>query len=123
MAQRLVRTLCKHCRVETELSDQDWDQLVRPWKAGKPKKIFAAAGCLECRNTGYMGRQGIYEIMPLAESLQDVIQDDCDLNGLRQQAMREGMRTLRLSGAQKVAAGLTTVEEVLRVAPPVEKYK
>lgn len=123
MAQRLVRTLCKHCRVEAELSDQDWDQLVRPWKAGKPKKIFAAAGCLECRNTGYMGRQGIYEIMPLAESLQDVIQDDCDLNGLRQQAMREGMRTLRLSGAQKVAAGLTTVEEVLRVAPPVEKYK
>lgn len=123
MAQRLVRTLCKHCRVEAELSDQDWEQLVRPWKAGKPKKIFAAAGCLECRNTGYMGRQGIYEIMPLAESLQDVIQDDCDLNGLRQQAMREGMRTLRLSGAQKVAAGLTTVEEVLRVAPPVEKYK
>jgi general secretion pathway protein E len=70
-----------------------------------------------------MGRQGIYEIMSMSEEVQRVIQDNCDLNGVRQQAMREGMRTLRLSGAQKVAAGLTTVEEIMRVAPPVEKYQ
>ncbi|MBC6904161.1 type II/IV secretion system protein [Saccharophagus sp. K07] len=123
MAQRLVRTLCKHCRVKTEVDKEDWESLVRPWKVTKPEFIYTAGGCLECRNTGYMGRQGIYEIMPLTESLQRLIHDDTDLNMLRQQAMREGMRTLRLSGAQKVAAGLTTVEEVLRVAPPVEKYQ
>jgi general secretion pathway protein E len=123
MAQRLVRTLCKHCRVKTEVDKEDWDSLVRPWKVNRPEFIYRAGGCLECRNTGYMGRQGIYEIMPLTESLQRAIHDDTDLNTLRQQAMREGMRTLRLSGAQKVAAGLTTVEEVLRVAPAVEKYQ
>lgn len=122
MAQRLVRTLCKNCRVETEIDDQDWESLVRPWKATKPPKIFSAGGCLECRNTGYLGRQGIYEIMPMTEPLQHFIHDDGDLNALRHQAMREGMRTLRLSGAQKVASGITTMEEVLRVAPPVEKY-
>ncbi len=123
MAQRLVRSLCKHCRVKTEVDKEDWESLVRPWKVSKPDFIYSAGGCLECRNTGYMGRQGIYEIMPLTESLQRQIHDDTDLNALRQHAMRDGMRTLRLSGAQKVAAGITTVEEVLRVAPPVEKYQ
>lgn len=123
MAQRLVRTLCKHCRVETNVDPHDWESLVKPWKVTTPERIYTAGGCLECRNTGYMGRQGIYEIMPLSDSLQRAISQDCDLNTLRQQAMREGMRTLRLSGAQKVATGLTTVEEVMRVAPPVERYQ
>lgn len=123
MAQRLVRALCPHCRVKTEVDKEDWESLVRPWKVNKPEFIYSAGGCLECRNTGYMGRQGIYEIMPLTESLQRQIHDDTDLNALRQHAMRDGMRTLRLSGAQKVAAGITTVEEVLRVAPAVEKYQ
>jgi general secretion pathway protein E len=122
MAQRLVRTLCPHCKQATELSSKDWDQLVRPWKVAKPSKVFEPVGCLECRNTGYYGRQGLYEILPLSDSVQNMIDDRCDLNALRQQAMREGMRTLRLSGAQKVAQGLTTIEEVLRVAPPPEKY-
>lgn len=123
MAQRLIRTLCKHCRVESEIVPQDWEALVKPWKVAIPQRIYTAGGCLECRNTGYSGRQGIYEIMPLSDGLQRIIKDDCDLNTLRQQAMREGMRTLRLSGAQKVASGITTMEEVLRVAPPVERYQ
>ena len=76
-------------------------------------------GCLECRKTGYLGRVGIYEVMPLSQELKDMISHDAELNELRKQAMKEGMRTLRLSGAQKVAAGLTTPEEVLRVAPVV----
>ena len=122
MAQRLVRTLCPHCKTPDEISQSDWDELVKPWKVAKPKKIFKAAGCLECRNTGYIGRQGIYEILRMSESLGNIIHDVTDLNELRQQAMREGMRTLRLSGAQKISKGLTTLEEVLRVAPPVQKY-
>ncbi len=122
MAQRLVRSFCPHCKKETEVSNADWDNLVRPWKVAKPKKIYEPGGCLECRNTGYLGRQGIYEILMLSESLKDMISDDCDLIQLRKLAMREGMRTLRLSGAQKVAAGITSMEEVLRVAPPPESF-
>ncbi len=121
MAQRLVRSLCPHCKREAEVNAADWDNLVRPWKVNRPKKIFEPNGCLECRNTGYLGRQGIYEILVLGENTKEMIDDHCDLIKLRQQAMREGMRTLRLSGAQKVAAGLTSMAEVLRVAPPPDK--
>jgi general secretion pathway protein E len=120
MAQRLVRTLCPHCKKESHVEPEVWQSLVAPWKVAHPKKVFAPNGCLECRNTGYLGRQGIYEIMVLTESLQQLIDDNCDLIELRKLAMREGMRTLRLSGAQKVAQGVTTIEEVLRVAPPVD---
>jgi general secretion pathway protein E len=123
MAQRLVRTLCPHCKQESDISAKDWDDLVKPWKVAKPAKVFKAVGCLECRNTGYIGRQGIYELLSMSENIANLISDNTDLNALRQQAMREGMRTLRLSGAKKLAAGLTTLEEVLRVAPPSTKYQ
>ncbi|MES2822334.1 MAG: GspE/PulE family protein [Pseudomonadota bacterium] len=121
MAQRLVRTLCSHCKEEGQISADDWQQLVAPWKVNVPAKIYRPVGCLECRNTGYLGRQGLYEILILSETLKEKVTSDCNLMELRRQAMKEGMRTLRLSGAQKVAAGLTTVEEVMRVAPPPEK--
>lgn len=122
MAQRLVRTLCPNCKKESSMSASDWEELVKPWKVNVPKNSYEAEGCLECRNTGYLGREGIYEIFMMSDSVQDLIDQSCDLNKVRQQAMREGMRTLRLSGAQKVAAGSTTIAEVLRVAPPVEQY-
>lgn len=121
MAQRLVRTLCPHCKEESHISAEDWQELVVPWKVAVPAKIYRPVGCLECRNTGYLGRHGLYEILVLSESVKERITGQCNLQELRRQAMKEGMRTLRLSGAQKVAAGLTTVEEVMRVAPPPEK--
>lgn len=121
VAQRLVRTLCPHCKEPSQMDKQTWDELVSPWKVTKPETIFRPKGCLDCRDTGYLGRQGIYEIMPLTESLKANVVDHLDLQALRKQAMREGMRTLRLSGAQKISAGLTTIEEVIRVAPPPEK--
>ncbi len=120
MAQRLVRTLCPHCKSEGTITQSEWDDLVKPWKAPLPEKICQPVGCLECRNTGYLGRQGIYEIMPLSDNLKELITNQCDFNALRKAAMKEGMRSLRLSGAQKIAAGLTTLEEILRVAPAVE---
>lgn len=120
-AQRLVRTLCPHCKEESTISAADWQQLVAPWKVTVPAKIYRPVGCLECRNTGYLGRQGLYEILLLSDGIKERITVDCNLQELRRQAMKEGMRTLRLSGAQKVAAGLTTIEEVMRVAPPAEK--
>jgi general secretion pathway protein E len=121
MAQRLVRTLCMHCKSAEPMEVETWEQLTSPWQVGRPEKSFHAEGCLECRNTGYLGRQGIYEILPLSESIKKLVHGDTDLAALRQQGMREGMRTLRLSGAQKVAAGVTTVEEVLRVTPAAER--
>lgn len=117
MAQRLVRTLCPHCKRSTELDEPAWQQLTKPWKVKSPKAMYEAVGCLECRNTGYLGRQGIYEVMPLNENLNKHISSDCDISQLRTSAMREGMRTLRLSGAQKVGVGDTTISEVMRVAP------
>ncbi len=117
MAQRLVRTLCPHCKEAMPVEDSAWQSLVAPWKTSAPKALYRPVGCLECRNTGYLGRQGIYEIFPLTEALKTLINDDCDISGFRLQAMKEGMRTLRLSGAQKVGAGTTSIEEVMRVAP------
>ncbi len=118
MAQRLVRTLCPHCKKETEISEHAWKELVKPWNPAKPEKMYEPVGCLECRNTGYMGRIGIYEMFTFSNEIKKQITDNCNIAVLRQQAMKEGMRSLRLSGAQKVASGMTTVEEVLRVAPP-----
>ena len=122
MAQRLVRTLCHHCKAKAPVDADAWQQLVKPWKVATPKNFYRPVGCLECRNTGYMGRQGIYEILPLSDAVKELVDDGCDLGALRKLAMREGMRTLRLSGAQKVAAGITTIEEVLRVAPPADRF-
>lgn len=117
MAQRLVRTLCKHCKQPDTISDEDWLDLTQPWKASKPDTVFQPQGCLECRNTGYHGRQGIYEILLLSDAVKNCISDHTDIDKVRRQGMKEGMRTLRLSGAQKIASGDTTISEVLRVAP------
>ena len=117
MAQRLVRTLCPHCKEPAEITLEEWNTLTRPWNAAIPKQVYRAVGCIECRETGYHGRAGLYEIMVLNDRLKQVITAETDLGMLRKQAYREGMHSLRLSGAQKVAAGLTTVAEVLRVTP------
>jgi general secretion pathway protein E len=117
MAQRLVRVLCPHCKQKTEVNQEVWDSVTLPWKVKLPKNIAEAVGCLECRNTGDRGREGIYEVMPFTESLQKLSDNKADLPELRKQAYKEGMLSLRLSGAQKVAIGTTTINEVLRVSP------
>ncbi len=117
VAQRLVRTLCPHCKKPTQVDAEVWDVLVKPWTVPLPKQVYEPAGCQECRETGFKGRQGIYEVMPFSDALQEYAEDKSDLPRLRLHAYKEGMRSLRLSGALKVAAGLTTINEVLRVAP------
>ncbi|WP_122316255.1 GspE/PulE family protein [Pseudomonas cichorii] len=121
MAQRLVRTLCPHCKAPINLNETDWQTLTRPWQAPVPPGAHQAVGCVECRETGYRGRAGVYEIMLMSDSVKALISADLDLSAMRRQAFKEGMRSLRLSGAQKVSAGLTTLEEVLRVTPQSEQ--
>lgn len=120
MAQRLVRTLCPHCKTEAEISDAEWASVTRPFKAAKPAKVMKAVGCQECRRTGYRGRTGIYEMLTLTPALRKLITPETDLLQLRQAASKAGMQPLMLNGAEKVATGMTTVEEVLKVAPPIE---
>ena len=117
MAQRLVRTLCPHCKTVAEGDPDVWKTLTTPWKMNLPKKIYQPVGCLDCRETGFIGRQGIYELLPMTDGIKPLINSAVDIGKLRRAAMKEGMKTLRLSGAMKVAAGMTTVAEVLRVAP------
>ncbi|MEA3193853.1 MAG: ral secretion pathway protein [Betaproteobacteria bacterium] len=123
MAQRLVRTLCPHCKQTVELNraeDQEaWNALVAPWKSKHPAKLFKPVGCLECRMTGFIGRIGVYETLMYSQALKSLVTQNADLSALREQAFKEGMKPLRISGAMKVGAGLTTVDEVLKVAPPV----
>ena len=119
MAQRLVRILCPHCKVEADVDLDAWKQLTQPWKVKPPKKIYAPGGCQECRDTGYMGRQGIYEVLVMSPAVQELLQPHTEADALRRTAMQEGMRTLRLSGASRIANGETPIEEVMRVAPAI----
>jgi general secretion pathway protein E len=118
LGQRLVRTLCPHCKEKAGIDAEEWNDMVAPWKASPPAAVSAPKGCLECRMTGYLGRTGIYEIMLMSLMLKKLVATSCDLALLREQAYKEGMKPLRISGAQKVAAGVTTMDEVLRVTPP-----
>jgi len=117
MAQRLVRTLCPSCKEPQQLEEEDWTMLTKPWKTPLPTNAQQPVGCLECRNTGYRGRAGVYEIMPLSETLKECINENGHANEIRKQAIKEGMHSLRLSGANKIAKGQTTIDEVLRVTP------
>jgi len=119
MAQRLLRTLCPHCKEKHDLDDSAWEHLTAPWKAPNPRgATYVAKGCLECRMTGYLGRVGIYETMMMTPELRNVVTAETDLSVLQDRACKEGMKPLRIGGAMKVAAGLTTVDEVLQHAPP-----
>ena len=117
MAQRLVRTLCPSCKEEVVPDVSAWEELVRPFKMKVPEKICRPVGCLECRGTGYLGRMGVYETMPLNSTLKNQITRGGDLETLTRQSLKNGMKPLRISGAMKVAKGLTTIEEVMRVTP------
>lgn len=123
MAQRLVRTLCPHCKQSAPISESErqvWRSLVHPWKANEPTQLHHAVGCLECRMTGYSGRVGVYEILLNTPSVRGQIRPGAEIPRLREQAFREGMRPLRISGALKVAQGLTTLEELMKQVPPAE---
>ena len=118
MAQRLVRTLCPHCKAPGEPPDDEtWRAITSPWRADKPAQVMAPVGCLECRMTGYRGRIGLYEVMLMTPAIRKLVTSAADDTKVREQAYKDGMKPLRVSGAMKVAAGWTSAEEVLKVAP------
>lgn len=117
MAQRLIRTLCEHCKEATSIDSESWGQLVNPWKSNPPAQIYKAVGCEQCRGTGYKGRMGLYEILVLSAEMKRLVGDGANLNQIKKQAYQEGLQPLRLAGAKRVAQGTTTLEEVMRVVP------
>jgi type II secretion system protein E len=112
MAQRLVRAICPECKVEYE---PDYDALPSdfPRPAGR-FKLAKGLGCKACRQTGYRGRFGIFELMRTGDTIRELCVQRVNANAIRQQALREGMITLRQDGWRKVLAGMTTIEEVAR---------
>ncbi len=113
LAQRLVRKLCQRCKEEYEPSMNEKRQIER--LAGDVEKLFRPKGCDRCRNLGYTGRIGIYELFVPDDALVDKISNGANLNEVRSAAREQGMRSLRADGLDKVKAGITTLEEVYRV--------
>lgn len=114
MAQRLLRRLCPHCK-EAILPDRDDLPKDFPWDEIEGKEIYRSVGCRECRNVGYSGRLGIYELLVSSEQIREMAQIRASSWDIRRQAVKEGMRTLRMDAWDKVVAGVTSVDEVLRV--------
>ena len=115
LAQRLVRTLCPQCKAVGEPVDPAlWKEIVAPWRSNVPESVYRPVGCLECRHTGYMGRTGLIELLVMTDALRALVARGSDLTELRSQAARDGLRSLRVSGAEKIAKGVTTVDEVLK---------
>jgi general secretion pathway protein E len=119
LAQRLVRTLCPSCKQRDE-SQASIEMLLRalyPWTLRGAPRVCKPVGCLDCRMTGYRGRAGLYELMTMTQAARSCVYPTMDLDGLRCQALADGMYPLRAAGAMKVAEGVTTLEEVLRTTP------
>jgi len=115
MAQRLMRRICPHCVTERHLEADEIGMLRLAVPPGKRVRVKEGEGCFECRNTGYFGRTGIFEIMPLDDAVKNLILQGADAPEIKREATKNGMRTLRQSALRKLAEGVTTCEEVVRV--------
>jgi general secretion pathway protein E len=116
VAQRLVRVLCPHCKREITATPEIVAECgsMADVMVGKP--IWQAVGCPECMDTGYKGRQAVYEIMQVTDPVKRQVMANSDSGEIRRQAVSDGMRTLRADGCAKVLQGLTSVTEIMRVS-------
>jgi len=115
VAQRLVRKICPYCAQEFEMDAKELSALGLKVKSQGVVKLKHGKGCVKCRNTGYKGRTGIYEIMPYSESLKQLTNSDASLETLRKKAIEEGLVLLRKNGIKRMLKGHTTYQEILRV--------
>jgi type II secretion system protein E len=123
MAQRLVRTICPHCKVEQKVEGDYLRKIGFPADEIGIAKFWKGAGCEECRQLGYQGRIAIYELLLLTEDVRPLILQRAAASTIAHRAMECGMRTLRMDGWNKTRAGITTIEEVLRVTQTEEHLK
>jgi general secretion pathway protein E len=115
MAQRLLRKICPHCTTERHLTADEVATLRLAVPPGKRIKVREGEGCFECRGTGYLGRTGIFEILSMDEAIKSLVIKGADSPEIKREAVKNGMRTLRQSALRKLAEGVTTFEEVVRV--------
>jgi type IV pilus assembly protein PilB len=114
LAQRLVRRACKACKAPVVLDSEVLRELQLDPDEYKSFEFMRGPGCLECSNTGYKGRQGVYEVMPLTPGIRDLILDRASASEIKKQAIADGMLTLRRDALEKMKRGITTAEEVLK---------
>jgi general secretion pathway protein E len=118
LAQRLVRTLCPHCKLPDPVAKPETlAEVVKPWQLNGDYKPYQAVGCVDCRMTGFLGRMGLYELLVVSEAFKEKVNREPNADALKRQAVADGMRPLRLAGALRVAEGLTVIEEVLSSTP------
>jgi len=110
-----VRTICPHCKTEQKVEADYLRKIGFPAEEIGTAKFWRGVGCEECRQLGYQGRKGIYELLIVNESIRPMILNRSPASTIAQHAIGEGMRTLRTDGWNKVKNGETTIEEVLRV--------
>jgi type IV pilus assembly protein PilB len=113
-AQRLVRRICTHCKEEVGIPPEGLLNLGFTPEEAETTKIYAGRGCGRCNNTGYKGRIGLYEVMPISPSMRDLMFANAPIADLRKKSIEDGMITLRRSGLEKIRNGITTIEEVFR---------
>ena len=114
MAQRLVRTICKNCKESYTPTKEELEMVGLDKSMLNSNEIFRGKGCSHCRNTGYHGRTGIFELIPMSREIRGLVYENANEDEIRQKAMDEGMATLRDSGIRKILAGDTSISEILR---------
>ncbi|TDR23636.1 GspE/PulE family protein [Marinicella litoralis] len=118
LAQRLIRLLCQHCKTAEKVDAEKWVSMVHPFDIQPPKELFKATGCDECRNTGYHGRSGVFEMMPIDQGIRKLIKNNVPSEKVSAAAYQQGMLPLRIAIAQLLKDGKTSLEEAIRLAPP-----
>ncbi|QAU33899.1 GspE/PulE family protein [Janthinobacterium sp. 17J80-10] len=122
MAQRLVRTLCPHCKsADGEITEEIWNNLTEGWDLPRPASVYRPVGCPECRQTGFKGRTGLYELLTVSQNFTSMIKEVTDIHALRRQSVADGMKPLRIAGALKIIEGVTTAEEILTVTASLHR--
>jgi type IV pilus assembly protein PilB len=115
LAQRLARKICKDCKTKMPSAEKVLIDLGVPPAEAARMEVFKGSGCATCGGTGYKGRIALYEVMPFSEPVKELVLNGSSTAEIKRAAIREGMKSLRMSGVTKVAEGVTTIEEILRV--------
>jgi type II secretory ATPase GspE/PulE/Tfp pilus assembly ATPase PilB-like protein len=110
MAQRLVRRICPHCKTKEEVPEDVLKKI-----SGDIREVWTGKGCEACSGTGYKGRIGIFEVLPISGPVRELVMKRATIKEMKDKAVELGMRTLREDGIEKVKKGVTTIDEVLRV--------